>query len=64
MAIWDDVFDTFGKKGFEAIGYAIDGEVGKMTKALMEGVAIQEVKDTAIDAVGKAVDFLSDKPDN
>lgn len=64
MAIWGDLFDTFGNKGIEAIGYAIDGEVGKMAKALMEGAAIQEAKDTAIDAVGKAVDFFSDKPDN
>ena len=64
MAILDDLFDTFGKKWIEAIGHAADGEGGKAVEALMEGAIIHEAKDTAIDAVGKAVDFFSDKPDN
>lgn len=63
MAIWDEMFDTFGRKAITAIGHALDGEGGKAIKDLAEGAAIQEFKDTVKDVVGTAYDKIINSDD-
>lgn len=65
MAIWGDIFDTFGGKAITtAIEHVLDGEGGKAIEALGEGAILQEVKDVVIDTVGKAADAFSNNSDN
>ena len=64
MAIWDEVFDTFGGKAItKAITEAFDGERRKMIDTLVEGAALQELKDTVKDAVETVYYKISDSDD-
>lgn len=64
MAIWEEVFDTFGGKAItKAIKEAFDGEGSKAFDALVEGAALQELKDTVKDAVETVYDKISNSDD-